>query len=795
MKVVIAEKPSVGKDLAKVIGAKTIKDGYIEGDGIAFTWAFGHLVQLAYPESYGFKEWSKDNLPMLPEEFQLLPKQKRVGKEYKADPGVLKQLKTIKNLFDKAAEIIVATDAGREGELIFRYIYSYLGCKKPFKRLWISSQTDRAIKDGFSDLKPGNQFNSLYESAKARSEADWLVGLNATQALTLAVGKGLYSVGRVQTPTLAMICERYLHNKNFKPEIYYQLSIDVEKDRVKFTATSPAKYKSQLEADSVLKRVKETKEAIVKNVEVKEKREEPPLLYDLTTLQQDANRKYSFSADKTLEIAQTLYESKFITYPRTDSRYIGDDVFEKVPELIKLLDKHPLFKDTVKRLIDKSLNKRSVNADKVSDHHALLPTDNVPSSLEKNEQLIYDLIAGRMLEAFSDKCLKEITTVELSAVEKFIAKGSVIKQPGWRSVFNDRENEDGEDVKLPALKNDDVLKIIEYRNEQKQTKPKPLYTEGSLLEAMKTCGREIEDEEAREAMKEGGLGTPATRAGIIETLVSREYIERVKKSLIPTEKGLAVYHCIKDKSIGSPVMTGEWEKKLSDIEKGKLSADLFIKGIKGFASQLTSELLQFGSGIKETQGKMESENAIICPKCNDGKVSFIKNSKIDAAICSQARDKCGFIVFREVAKKKLSDQQIVALITQRKTGLIRGFLSKTGNPFEASLVLSEDFKITFDFPSHNAVEGSEQPNSENLIEEKCPKCGGELRNNQSFFACSECDFKLFKIIAKKKLTTPAIKKLLSTGSTDKMKLLNKDGKEFEAKLKFDENYKIVFDFK
>src|SRR5690606_15073573 len=417
MKVVIAEKPSVARDLARVMGAKEVKDGYISGNGYAFTYAFGHLVQLCTPQAYGFHNWSISNLPIIPEQFALeVKKIKRDGKQTD-DTGALKQLNTIKALLAQAEEIIVATDAGREGELIFRNIYYYLKSNVPFKRLWISSQTDKAIKEGFANLKEGVEYDSLYMSARSRSESDWLIGINATQALTLAAGnRGLLSLGRVQTPTLAMICSRYLENKDFKPQAFYKIQAGFEKEGIQFKATSNKIDKKEVAEETVAK-LQVGMQATVKNVEAKETKEQLPLLLDLPSLQQDANKQYDYSADQTLSIAQTLYEKKVITYPRTGSRYIGEDVFEKIEELFQHLADTAQEQIAVisKNLIGAKLNKRSVDDKKVTDHHALLVTDEKPGPMPMDQQNIYNMIAKRMVESFSEVCLKDITTVTIDA--------------------------------------------------------------------------------------------------------------------------------------------------------------------------------------------------------------------------------------------------------------------------------------------------------------------------------------------------------------------------------------------
>jgi DNA topoisomerase-3 len=597
MKVIIAEKPSVGREIAKVFGAITKKDGYMEGKGYTFTWAFGHLLQLAPPQEYGFRGWNVQNLPMLPQKFKLSIRKIKSKDGMIEDPGVRKQLDIIKTLFDEATEIIVATDAGREGELIFRYIYYYLKCKKPFKRLWISSQTDEAIKDGFRNLKPGSDYDTLFNSAHCRSQSDWLVGMNATQALSLSSGtRSVLSLGRVQTPTLAMICSRYLENKNFVPEPFYQVSIILDKNGQLFKAVTDEKFKTKEEAQLIIDQVLPTGNIL--NVEAKPRKEPPPLLHDLSSLQQEANKKKGFTADQTLTLLQNLYESKLVTYPRTGSRYIGDDVFARVPNLIEKLKNHPEFGKQATVLSDAKLNKRSVNAKKVTDHHAILPTGELPYQLSPDKQAIYDLVAGRMLEAFHQDCIKEITKIAVESGAKFFASGTVIGVVGWRAVFNepDEEKKEEENTSLPKVQQGENLPVIEKNLLEKQTKPKPLYNEASLLKSLETAGKDIDDEELRYAMKDSGLGTPATRAAIIETLIKRDYVMREKKSLLPTQTGLAVYNVVKDYRIAQAELTGNWEKRLEEIRSGA-SVDGFQAEIRTYTTSITQELLLAGKGL------------------------------------------------------------------------------------------------------------------------------------------------------------------------------------------------------
>ena len=682
----IAEKPSVAKDIARIIGATQRNDGYLSGNGYMVTWAFGHLIQLAMPEAYGVANFRRESLPIIPADFQLIPRQVKAEKGYKADPGVLKQLKVIKEVFDQCDRIVVATDAGREGELIFRYIFHYLDCRKPFVRLWISSLTDRAIREGMENLQPGERYDNLYLAAKSRSEADWLIGINATQALSVAAGQGVFSLGRVQTPTLMMICDRYLENKNFVPTKFWQLKASTASGGIGFTAQSTARWEQQPEAIAALQRVKDAGQLVVKSVERKEAAQEPPLLYDLTTLQKEANTKLNFSADKTLSIAQSLYEKKVMSYPRTGSRYISEDVFEEMPERIALLERYPRFAGYAAGLNGTTLNRRSVNDGKVTDHHALIVTENLPGELSKDERAIYELVAGRMLEAFSGKCVKDVTTALLSAGDTgFTVKGAVMKTAGWRAVFSEQDTEDEDAATLPPLQEGQTLPLSGVDLLEKQTKPKPLHTESSLLAAMENAGKELEDTELKASLKDAGIGTPATRAAIIETLFARQYIVREKKNLVPTDKGLAVYRIVKDKKIADVEMTGMWETALAKIEAGSMDADTFRKGIEVYAIQITAELLS-------VQLSFASGETCPCPKCGNGRILFYPK----VAKCSNVD--CTLTIFRSKCDKQLTDKQIVELVTKRKTGLIKGFKGKNGKAFDASLVLDEQFNVAFSFP-------------------------------------------------------------------------------------------------
>jgi DNA topoisomerase-3 len=692
MKVIIAEKPSVAREIAAIVGASSKKEGYLEGNGYAVTWAFGHLVGSAMPEAYGFTGFKRENLPILPKEFILVPRQVREGKEWKNDPGAMKQLKIIGELFADAERIIVATDAGREGELIFRYIYHYLNCRKPFDRLWISSLTDRAIREGLQNLRSGSDYDNLYLSAKARSEADWLVGINASQALSVVAGRGSWSLGRVQTPTLAIICTRYLENRAFTPQTYFQLKLHTAKDATVFPALSVSKYDRRDAAETAFAAVTDAGQVRVVKVEKKQITEQPPLLYDLTSLQKEMNTRYGFSAEKTLDIAQKLYETKLITYPRTGSRYIPEDMLPEIYPLLNALMSNPCFTYQAAAVSNSELNTRSVDNDKVTDHHAILTTMNVPNELSPDERTIYDRIGGRVVEAFAQPCIKAVTAVLLeSGGIQFEVKGTVIKSAAWRKVWKEKEERnDDETPALPALAEGDMLPVKGCDVLTKQTKPRPIHTESSLLAAMESAGRDLSDEAEREAMKDSGIGTPATRAAIIETLFARDYIRREKKSLIPTDKGLAVYEAVREKKIADVAMTGGWELALSKIATGEMDAFTFRQGIEVYASQITTDLL--AAAIVRADDRATTK----CPRCGQSVVFYPKVAKCQ-------NPDCGLMVFRTIAKKELSDAQLTDLFGKGKTSVIKGFTGSGGKPFDAAVVFDTDYKTVFDFPPRKQV--------------------------------------------------------------------------------------------
>lgn len=687
---IIAEKPSVGQDIARLVGATEKKDGYMAGNDYLVTWAFGHLVSLAMPGTYGYTRTPEEKLPMIPDPFQLVIRQYKSDKGMATDPVATKQLRVIDEVFSKCDSIIVATDAGREGELIFRYIYTYLGYTKPFRRLWISSLTDEAIHEGLANLRDGKEYDSLYEAADCRAKADWIVGMNASRALAMVSGTTNSSIGRVQTPTLAMICARFRENRDFIPVDYWQLHITLQKDgdfrQFRYTENIATKQA----ADELYHRITSDMQAVVTKVERKRGFQAPPLLYDLTALQKDCNVHLDLSAEKTLAVAQSLYEKKLISYPRTGSRYIPDDVMRQVPELLKQIISMKEFREYGGGFDMSALTTRSVNAKKVTDHHALIITGIRPGGLDEKEQAVYRMIAGRMLEAFSPKCEKETLTMRATVDGRdFLSHTTSVIVPGWRGVFNrteDKEEDEQNTNKGTAeFSESETVPVAGRSLSQKKTTPKPLYTEATLLAAMETAGRHVTDEEAREAIKELGIGTPATRAAIITTLFKREYVERSGKALVPTEKGLNLYEAVRKMSVADAALTGNWEKTLLQIEQHKLAVETFMRSITAYTRQVTEEVLSIRLPQSPAGG-------IPCPKCGTGHIRL----RPKVAKCSN--DSCGLLVFRRFLNKELTDQHFGQLFSSGATRLIKGFKGKKGNAFDASLAFDKEYNVTLVFP-------------------------------------------------------------------------------------------------
>lgn len=622
-------------------------------------------------------------LPIIPHPFRLVVRQVKTEEGYKADPSALKQLDVIRRLLNQTGSVIICTDAAREGELIARYVLDYLGYTKETKRLWISSLTEKSIREGFNNLKSSREFDNLYRSAKARREADWVVGMNASLSLSIAAGKSNYSLGRVQTPTLAMICRRYLDNRDFVVKPYYQLQLRTTKMGEELVMTCAEKYDTLQKLDMTRKKVYEEKTAKVVQVEKKQVSEEAPLLYDLTALQRSANTKLGLTAEQTLDIAQKLYEFGYISYPRTGCGYITEDIFEQVPSLIASLKQHPRFARHAENLCSRILNRHCVNDSKMTDHHGLIITENFPQNLSLDEQNIYSMIAGRMLEAFSGKCLQETLSVQADCNGvSFGIKGCQIKVPGWRGIYNE-PGEKEEESFLPEFKEGETLPVLSIDTLARKTKPQPIFTEASLLAAMEGCGRNLSDEKEKEAMKDSGLGTPATRAGIIELLITRHYVERSGRSLIPTPKGLEVYGIVKEKMIANVSMTGRWECELHEIETGEVSTETFTENINSYARQITSELLTL---------KLDHPDLLHCkcPKCGAETITVFNK----VAKCGDPD--CAFLLFRTFNGRELTDNQMLLLLQGKCTGYLK-FTSKKGKKYEASLELDDNYKIDITF--------------------------------------------------------------------------------------------------
>ena len=691
MTTIIAEKPSVALEIARIVGARTRKDGYMEGNGYAVTWALGHLVEI-YAE--GDDDW-KAPLPLLPEEFKLrVCRTRRKDGKAAPDPGYAKQLFVIKYLFHRCDCIINAGDAGREGELIQRYIYEYVGGRVPVKRLWISSLTDEAIREGLKNLRPSSAFDNLYLAGKARSEADWLIGINATRALTKASGgNGLRSLGRVQTPTLALVCRRFIENRDFTAEPFWTIVADAVLGTVPFSARS-GRYADHAKALSDRDVVERYGRLDVKRVEKKTVTQMPPLLHDLTSLQREANRRHGFSAQETLSAAQALYEKKLITYPRTGSRYITEDVFRTLPGLVRRLSMQ-IGRSLLGSLEGAALNRRSVNDAKVTDHHALLPTGVEPQGLGTAERAVYDLVLTRLFESVSGKCEMLETNVELDAAGvTFTLKGRTVLTPGWKAIRGEKDSgrdDEGNEIleSMPPFHEGDACRIGKCSLSEGKTKPKPLYTDATLLEAMEHAGKDIEEEDLKEALKDCGLGTPATRAGEIETIIRRGYVVRNGKTLSPTPLGLSVYGAVKDKSIADVSLTANWEKALSDIADGRYNVKDFDGGIRALAEEIVSELMD-NADLAQAISASTTVQGAKCPICG-------KAVMLTTRIARCVDDNCGWKIWRTVAGKDISDRDMASLLEKGSTRTIKGFRSKAGKLFDAALQLRGDGQIEFLF--------------------------------------------------------------------------------------------------
>lgn len=695
MQLIIAEKPSVAKTIAKVLSkaqalhkAIEYKDGYIEvGLDLIVSWCYGHLVGLASPESYGeqYKAWSFDTLPIIPNSYKFV-----VNASTKKQYDILKNLMTN----SRVDELVCATDAGREGECIFRYVYNMAKCTKPFKRLWTSSLEEDAIREGFSNLKNSSEYDNLFAAGLCRAKSDWLVGMNASRLFSLRYNAHL-NIGRVQTPTLAMVVDRDNKIKNFVKEKYFTVDIGTEQ----YPAfASSERIDDESQANGLVSACSNGS-AIVKSVKSEKKSNNPPKLYDLTTLQRETNRYFGFTAKQTLDYTQSLYEQKLVTYPRTDSQYITEDMqgtFEVVVQIA--MDITDIRSDSVN-------SKAVINNAKVSDHHALLITKEAAnydiSSLPDGEQSILKLIAQRMITAAAKPHIYEATTaiLECSGTE-FKASGKAIIDNGWKeqeqqfknSLKSSSEKEKSNDEKkLPPLSEGEILSPIVAAAAEHWTSPPKPFTEDTLLLAMETAGNKDYDENADVEKK--GLGTPATRADILENLVKREYLVRNKKQINATEKGINLISVVPDE-VKSPKMTAEWETRLQAITRGEENSDNFMSEIDSYVGELVKLYGSVDENSKFASASREREIIGVCPKCGKNVVEFPKSFS-----CESGKDGCGFVIWKSVSEKSISAAQAKKLLEKRKTDLIKGFTSKkTGNKFDAFLVLKDDYTVGFEFP-------------------------------------------------------------------------------------------------
>jgi len=760
MIVCIAEKPSVAAEIAKVLGAKTRKEGFFEGNNYRVTWTFGHLCSLKEPHDYlpEWKRWSLGTLPLIPSRFGI----KLIG-----DKGVAKQFMVIEQLVKEADEVVNCGDAGQEGELIQRWVLHKAGCKCPVKRLWISSLTEEAIQEGFKSLRLASDFNRLYEAGSSRAIGDWLLGINATRAYTLKYGQQgqVLSIGRVQTPTLALIVERYLEIENFKPVPYWELKTTYRE--VVFSA-SGGKFDKPEEANADLERIKD-KPFTITDYTTKEGTESAPRLFDLTSLQVECNRKFGLSADETLKAIQSLYEKKLTTYPRVDTTYLSDDIYPKIAGILKGLKEYetlvaPLLKDKIRK------SKKVFDNSKVTDHHAIIPTGEVPSNLNRDERLVYDLVARRFIANFYPDSKIATTQVEGDVDGfKFKTSGKVVLEPAWRVVFP-QQKASSEDNILPIfVKGESGSHTPDLQ--EKETQPPKLYTEATLLRAMETAGKQVDDEEMRDLMKDNGIGRPSTRAAIIETLFKRKYITRDKKNLIPTVTGIQLIQIIRNDLLKSVELTGLWEKKLRNIEKGEYQVDTFMGELKQMVSDVvvTVKREQFVQKIelvqdekpapkaasKEKAKKADKDDApLLCPRCRKGHMLTGKT----AWGCSDYAAGCKTLIPFECNGKKVTQTQFEQLIKKGKTSVVKG-VEVNGEKCDVFYSLDDNYQIR--------IEKAEKE------EWTCPKCkSGEIIKGKAAYGCSNfrngCQFRIPFEIFGKVLTSAQTEQLILKGKTGKI---------------------------
>ena len=743
VKVCIAEKPSVAREIASVLGANTKRDGYYEGNGYAVTYTFGHLCTLKEPADYKpyWKSWDLNNLPMLPEKFEI---------KVVTNSGIQKQFNIVKRLFDKAEIVINCGDAGQEGELIQRWVMNEAHYKGEVKRLWISSLTTEAIKEGFQNLKPSKDYDNLYYAGFSRAIGDWLLGMNATRLYTVKHGgyKQVLSVGRVQTPTLAMVVNRFKDIENFKPQPYWELQT-LYRDTL--FSYEDGRFLKKEDGEALANKVKESDFEIA-SITKKKGKEYAPKLFDLTGLQVYCNTKFGFSADETLKIVQKLYEQKVVTYPRVDTTFLPNDVYPKVADILQKLTNYSKLTQV---LLGKKIKKTSrvFNDKKVTDHHAIIPTG-IQINLQYNQQQVYDIIVKRFIAVFYDDCTVANTTV-LGSASKVVFKttGKEILEKGWRVVFENLDKKEKESGLLPTF-----VKGEKGPHEpsflEKETKPPNQFTEASLLRAMETAGKQVDDDELRDLMKENGIGRPSTRANIIETLFKRQYIKRNKKQVLPTVTGIQLIDTIQNKLLKSAELTGSWEKQLKDIEKGNFSAAAFIKNMKRMVDALVYEVRSETKRAnisqaavlnsrkkKETQKKIAGITTETCPKCKKGRLLKGKS----AFGCSDFKSGCNFVLPFRYGDKKISEKQFIRLLQKGSTVNLKGFKTDSGT-VEGLLRFDADFKLKLE-PKTTSAPASSAGRKAKTNELTCPKCKkGTVIKGKTAYGCSDyksgCNFKM-----------------------------------------------------
>ena len=769
MKLCIAEKPSVAREIAQVIGANEKKIGYYEGNGYQVSWTFGHFCTLKEPHEYNpsWKPWNLSYLPILPPAYEIkLIKNK----------GVKEQFEIIKYLVQNCDSVINCGDAGQEGELIQRWVLEHAGNTKPIQRLWISSLTNEAIKDGFSKLKDGAEFDRLYRAGKSRAIGDWVLGFNATRVYTLRYGNGkqVLSIGRVQTPTLAMIVSRQKEIENFKPSSFWVLQTEYK--NTLFNAEA-GKFENVEKVKEQLAMISQSEFEIVSN-ETKKGKESPLKLFDLTSLQVSCNTRFNLSAEETLKIIQSLYEKKLCSYPRVDTTFLPTDVYPKIEGILKGLK---VYNSITEPLIGKPIrkSKKVFNDKKVTDHHAIIPTGQNPSSgLSYNEKMVYDLITKRFIAAFYPDCTVSNTTVKgQSNTVLFKTSGKQILDLGWRIVYSKDSSTSDDNIMPDFVKGE---KGAHKPNlEEKSTKAPSWHTEASLLRAMETAGKQVDDEEMRDLMKENGIGRPSTRAAVIETLFRRKYIIKQKKKLVATPMGVQLIETIQNELLKSPKLTGQWEKKLRDIEQGKYNAQVFLTEMETLVTTVVKEVKnrqsvnRFSEADMKVRKKIDTPN---CPKCKTGKILKGKT----AYGCSEYKKGCHFVVQFEQFNKKLSEKQIFQLIGKKKTNWIKDFKIKE-SLVEGRLMINNEFQVEFQIKEAEIL--------------KCPRCKeGTILKGKNAFGCNR--FKLgcktiipFEIFGKK-LTNTQLKKLINNGKSSLIKGLLINGQKKNAKLKFNADFEV-----